>query len=194
MTLVAPAPLPTSSPGDPRYPGTQHHLVLIDLIERNGWSRGAEIGLLKGKTFRHVLDACPYLDMIGVDAWVHRAPTDEDGSETYHRFDMAAAEAACRDIADRAGPRATIMKGESLEVVALVPDASLDFVFIDAGHTTSAVAADIRAWAPKVRPDGWLIGHDWWFPSVQVALDDMLPGWVRHEHSVWSIPAVDIAL
>ncbi len=39
-------------------------------------------------------------------------------------------------------------------------DNSLDFVFLDAGHTYEEVRADIAAWLPKVKPGGLLFGHD----------------------------------
>jgi len=55
---------------------------------------------------------------------------------------------------------------------------TVDFVFIDAGHTREAVAADIAAWLPKVRPGGRIAGHDYapeW-PGVVQAVDECLGG------------------
>lgn len=184
--FVAPDPLPTSAPGDPRYPPTRQHEVLIAMAAAEGWRRGAEIGLLKGKTFDALLTALPDLQLIGVDRWERQAPSTVEGHETYARFDMARAEATCRALAERHGPRARVIKSDSAAAAALVDDLSLDFVFIDAGHTTAAVIADIRAWTPKVRPGGAITGHDWWFPSVRAGLDVTLPGWRRHAQSVWS--------
>ena len=40
-------------------------------------------------------------------------------------------------------------------------DESVDFVFIDADHRYNFVYADIRNWLPKVKPGGWLGGHDY---------------------------------
>ena len=39
-------------------------------------------------------------------------------------------------------------------------DGELHAVFIDGRHDLDALTADIRAWAPKVKPGGWLAGHD----------------------------------
>lgn len=42
----------------------------------------------------------------------------------------------------------------------LYENGSLDFVFIDANHEYSAIAADIDAWLPKVKKGGIIAGHD----------------------------------
>lgn len=49
-------------------------------------------------------------------------------------------------------------------------DESLDFVFVDAGHTTETVLKDLDAWWPKIKPGGMLAGHDADWASVQKAL------------------------
>lgn len=187
--LQAPAPLPNSKPGEPRFPPTRHEALLIALCRANRWRRGVEVGLLKGKTFDALLSALPELRLTGVDRWEHCLDAlGEDWAETYARFDMAAAEATCRAHAARHGKRARILKGDSAAMAAEVPDGSLDFVFLDAGHTERAVAADIAAWAPKVKRRGAILGHDWWFPSVRAALDAALPGWLALPDSVWALP------
>jgi hypothetical protein len=53
--------------------------------------------------------------------------------------------------------------GKTPEVAALFDDNELDFVYIDASHDYDAVASDLRAWAPKVRPGGVIAGHDYGF-------------------------------
>lgn len=63
-------------------------------------------------------------------------------------------------------------------------DGSLAWVHLDARHDYDSVAADIRAWAPKVQSGGWLSGDDYdsyvW-PGVVAAVGDELPdatGWL----------------
>ena len=68
-------------------------------------------------------------------------------------------------------------KGLSLEVVKGVADDSLDFVYIDGAHDLESVRADIAAWAPKVRPGGFIGGHDYHSNAgsdfhVQTAVDE----------------------
>jgi hypothetical protein len=37
----------------------------------------------------------------------------------------------------------------------------LDFIYIDANHAYDFVKEDIECWYPKVKPGGWVMGHDY---------------------------------
>jgi len=65
----------------------------------------------------------------------------------------------------------------SLEAVKSYPDRSLDFVFIDASHDYENVKADILAWQPKIKLNGFLGGHDYQdlFPGVAQAVTETMP-------------------
>jgi hypothetical protein len=53
-------------------------------------------------------------------------------------------------------------------------DNTLDFVMIDADHSYEAVIKDIRAWWPKIKPGGLLVGDDLRgsFPGVRQAITE----------------------
>ncbi len=53
------------------------------------------------------------------------------------------------------------MAAKSVRAAVLFPDASVDFVFLDAAHDYQSVTADLRAWWPKIKPGGVLAGHDY---------------------------------
>ena len=76
----------------------------------------------------------------------------------------------------------SVLADESTRAAAVFADNSLEFVFLDAGHDYNSVRADIQAWWPKVRPGGWLGGHDYMgaaHPGVAQAVDEYwaLPRW-----------------
>lgn len=65
----------------------------------------------------------------------------------------------------------------SVDASHLFADESLDFVFIDAGHTYEDVYRDLRAWYPKVKPGGVFAGHDYThkgFPGVAKAVHEFI--------------------
>lgn len=55
---------------------------------------------------------------------------------------------------------------------------SIDFLFIDAGHTYEECKADIEAWMPFVRPGGVICGHDfnYQWPGVVQAVNEVFQG------------------
>ena len=150
-----------------------HRAVLTRLVAHQGWTRGAELGVDKGVLFNMLLMGCPQLHLIGVDT----CPVPKR---------RAHCEAIVADFPDRA----TLYVMTTHEASGLVPDGSLDFVFIDADHSEPAVADDIACWRPKVRAGGWLGGHDYntHFPGVVAAVNrtfgkrvKTLPG------SIWGV-------
>lgn len=68
------------------------------------------------------------------------------------------------------------IRRSSVEASTLYSNASLDFVFIDASHDYESVKADILAWRPKVKPGGYLAGHDYLgdFSGVRKAVDELV--------------------
>lgn len=57
----------------------------------------------------------------------------------------------------------------SIDAAGTIQDRSLDLVFIDADHSYQGVKGDLAAWVPKVRPGGWIGGHD--FGNTDPAYD-----------------------
>lgn len=66
----------------------------------------------------------------------------------------------------------------SAEAANEYEDSSLDFVWIDGDHSYDAVIIDINAWLPKVKPGGWMGGHDYNHPQhegVKQACCELIP-------------------
>jgi glycosyl transferase family 25 len=72
-----------------------------------------------------------------------------------------------------------IIQKPSTEAANNYPDGSLEFVFIDANHDYEFVKQDIEAWLPKVKPGGYIGGHDYsgsdGHKGVVKAVDEAFP-------------------
>jgi hypothetical protein len=53
-----------------------------------------------------------------------------------------------------------VLRGTTTEVIARVPDQSLDFIYIDGDHTLRGIAIDLINAYPKLKPGGYLAGDD----------------------------------
>ena len=66
------------------------------------------------------------------------------------------------------------IQATSVDASKKYADKSLDFVFIDGGHTYDDLIADITAWQPKVKDTGILAGDDYSWGGVKRAVDELL--------------------
>lgn len=138
------------------------HEILSRLPE--GEVHGAEIGVFTGELSRLLLER-PGLKLTMVDSWAADGRDYIGDSGDFHaRLSQDKQEAAKRHaetaVAEFNG-RASIVALPSDIAVDDVPDASLDFVFIDADHSYLGCSRDIALWSRKVKPGGLLGGHDY---------------------------------
>ena len=68
--------------------------------------------------------------------------------------------------------RVTPIVAESWTAAEQFRDESVDFCYVDAGHTLECVRRDIEAWWPKIKPGAYMAGDDYTkgFPEVQQAV------------------------
>ncbi|NEI52711.1 hypothetical protein GR217_34395 [Rhizobium leguminosarum] len=158
---------------------------LADMARKLEMRRFAELGLWKGRTFFHLLDTCPSLSIIGVDAWIRRPNNTAPGAETYKQWNMDGLRAHVTTKAKDYGDRAQILIMETHEAAAHVEDGSLCGLFIDADHSEAGCRRDIELWRPKLKPGGMLAGHDIDWPTVKAAVSDMVPGYQVAQDNVW---------
>ena len=89
---------------------------LADLVNRNQLTRGAELGLWKGRTFFHLLEHCPQLHMIGVDQWKHCPERGSIlGGQTYEPYNLRKMAQFVREHAEPYGRRAQIIQASTVE-------------------------------------------------------------------------------
>lgn len=121
-------------------------------------SVGVEVGVYRGGFSNHILkhwDGTLHC----VDPWVYQSEKRDllntpDLPSDYER--------ALMQLQDwMAQGRCVIHRGYSVEVAKAWEHGPLDWVYIDALHDYDSCLADMRAWAPLIKPGGVLSGHDY---------------------------------
>lgn len=155
---------------------TWRWLTIERLVRQNGWTKGAELGVWMGQTFTHLVRTCKNLHMIGVDLYApqpeNNGPEKWTRGENGHPWDHEQYYKRMQQFCAQYPDRAVICKDYTTAVAETVEDESLDFVFIDADHGYEGCLRDIKAWAPKVRKGGYVMGHDIHFPTVIQAVTE----------------------
>ena len=148
MTKIKnPLPLSVNWVGPKRR---EHYLD--HLVKTRCWTVGVEVGVRTGRTLFHLLDNNANLKMYAVD---------KDTDQFYNSM-----------VEKRYGDRLVVLHGTSWDQADFIKE-KVDFVFIDAGHSTKSVIKDIRAYRPLLKDDTGLTGHDIDFPAVQLALEQL---------------------
>ena len=78
-----------------------------------------------------------------------------------------------------------VVVDDSVAAAGQFADGFLDCVFIDANHEHEHVLADIRSWAPKLKPDGLFCGHDYGKFGLTLAVHQCFGRNVQHWESIW---------
>lgn len=140
------------------HPIDHRKLWLASLINDKQLTLGAELGVHEAVTHLHLLENCPQLTMIGVDLYKgNQEKYFESVVEQLHHY----------------GDRSIFYRESTFTAHNHINDESLDFVFIDADHSSQGVRKDITNWLPKVKPGGYMIGHDYTKHSVKTVVDSM---------------------
>lgn len=146
-----------------------HHSVIQLIRQYTPDARyGAEIGVYKAQTSAAILGEFPGVHMTLVDLWQEHKPGTVyyDAHKVMGRMSQAEWDLvlqAALGALQAAKGRYSILHASSVEAASspLIQDGSLDFVFLDANHMYEDVLADIKAWTPKVRTGGLVMGHDY---------------------------------
>lgn len=150
--------------------------TLERLVKENNWTQGAELGVHNGVNFKHLINTCPNLELIGVD--LYAAQPENNGPEKWtpgengHPWKHEDYFRDMKSFCEKHPGRAFIFKDYTTSVADKFIEEHFDFVFIDADHGYEGCLRDIKAWAPKVKKGGYVIGHDIHFPTVEKAVTE----------------------
>ncbi len=161
----APAVAAAGCGGDPPWPprapvaALRHRDQFGAFLNQLGLvGAGAEVGVEEGRFARRVLDQWRGRRLFLVDIWQpldgYRDVTNAPAPVQVARLIRAVGRVAPH------WERVRLIQQLSEEAARLVPDGSLDWVYLDADHEYTQVLRDLAAWTPKVRPGGLIAGHD----------------------------------
>lgn len=94
-----------------------------------------------------------------VDRWksVPEQKGDASMPQEWHETNLKQVRQKIKPFADRA----VILRGDSVSEADEVEDGTLTLVYVDGDHSYEGCFADCRAWAPKVKPGGFMAFHDY---------------------------------
>lgn len=139
---------------------------ILDRLPKNKKLKGAEIGVLNGNTAGRLLRARPLLIHLMIDPWkvpgenTSYAKSADCNARKAQREHEAAYQRTLK-VTAFAGKRAKVWRMTSEEAAPNVADHSLNFVFIDGDHSYEGCKLDISLWKSKVKPGGFIGGHDY---------------------------------
>lgn len=146
-----------------------------------------EVGVLRGKLSHRLLQSRTDLHLWMVDAW-QELPVGSPGRDFAERhgdpcgvIDQAQHDdnrACAEEVQKCYGLRAHLLPYESSAAETKLMDGyQLDLVFLDGGHWYEQVMADLYAWWPRVKPGGWIGGHDYGSLSQGVDVVRAVDAW-----------------
>lgn len=154
---------------------------LLSYLPKNG--RVAEIGVFRGRFSRKILARARPRHLTLVDAWdldVEGGHIPKRGRFTERQFSRIATTLP-RYLKLR-HPRAKIdvCRSYSAPAAERFRDGEFDWIYIDADHSYQGVMADLKAWAPKVREDGLILGHDFTDQNETFGVIRAVADFIRH--------------
>jgi hypothetical protein len=134
-----------------------------------------EVGTHRARNMAVVLQQRPNAFAYFVDPW-EDLPQYPNGEGRF--------QAAKRTMAF-AAQRTAFIRERSDDAAPMFQDNSVDMVFIDGDHRYEQCRKDIANYIGKVRPGGWLSGHDYHLPGVRRAVDETLSNVELGRDNTW---------
>jgi len=145
------------------FPSVRKYSVeILNRLERERAPKMLEVGVWQGANPRCLLHRHKGLTYVGVDPWKtskeYKLSKDKKSKIGCGQF--AGAFNLTRKLLAPFDDRVQLIRKTSEQARKQIPDQSVDLVFIDGIHSYSQVREDLH-WAKKIKPGGWLSGHDY---------------------------------
>lgn len=120
----------------------------------------AEIGVAEGEFSQEIFRICEPRALYLIDPWERQER--EDYLNDTNNVEADEQECRFRSVSGMFADhrQVSVMRAYSSEAATTFADGSLDWVYVDAVHSFDGALSDLRAFLPKVAPDGLILGHD----------------------------------
>ena len=137
-------------------------------------TKAVEVGCRYGASAKLWREHIPNLDITCIDPY-----------RAYHRVSQARQDLIYTGAQENAAKFGfKIVRKASMDAVGDFADGSLDWVHIDGDHSFDAAVQDIIQWAPKVKPGGLVLVHDY----CAFGLSGVIPAVDSYTHCHWIDP------
>ena len=148
---------PMSQKGVPPF---KRRIDLGHILEKEKMRHGAELGVQRGLFSAKTLKAWPSCrEYLLVDLW---APQENylDGANRDQETQNSLYQETLNNTKEWK-KKIRVCRNYTTVCANIVPDGSLDYVYVDARHDFKGVYEDVSTWWPKLRPGGIMAGHDY---------------------------------
>lgn len=120
----------------------------------------AEIGVFEGTFSKQLYSAIAPSVLFMIDVFEGQCPSgNEDGNNVVTRNMDDVYRELQAYVQDK--PALQLCKGRSADILASLPDDSLDMIYVDGDHSYSGCKQDLTLAYSKVKAGGWIMGHDY---------------------------------
>ena len=127
-------------------------IQLLNVLPKN--ATVAEIGVYRGEYSEHIVKNSHPDKLILIDPW----KTMLDADHVDPKFEYFYNEVV---IKFKDNKNIEIIRKTSTDALQDINNETLDWVYIDGNHNYEPCLDDLRTYAPKVKEDGYICGHDW---------------------------------
>lgn len=150
--------------------------LLAELMPDGG--QFVELGVLQGASLKYFAEACKKegknkVKLYGVDVFDQRTAfgLDLDGAIEPLMASKKQVEEFLKEYKN-----IKLIQDLTHKAASQFQDESVDAVFVDGDHSYQGCSRDMAAWWPKLKPGGWMSGHDYGF-GVEEAVNNFCRTW-----------------
>jgi hypothetical protein len=161
------------------FSNIEHRNDIIKLCDKLNLKTGIELGVQRAEFSKNNLanwKSCTSYSL--VDIWANQINYVDSAN-----VDNSEQELILKEAQNNVFPwkdKVKFYRNSTLQAATLVPDDSLDFIYVDARHDYCGVSDDINAWYAKLKVGGIMAGHDYLSQDDLLAID-------RKTDQDWSI-------